>query len=159
MNKKSGLLALAAGFLAILALVALLGLAQTASAQNVSINDFPEEQSGQPQLLSLYDGDIITTATQYGPILDIVQYDAAELQWVLDAADAHTTTLGYQYSNDGVNWVTVQLTSTVGEVSGWSTATITGAQLRFYATATAAADTVTDTVAVWSAAVFEPVQR
>ena len=157
MNKKNGLLALAAGLVAILALAGLLGLAGTASAQNVSINDYPEEQSGAPQLLSLYDGDIITTATQYGPILNVVQYDAAELQWVLDAADAHTTTLGYQYSNDGVNWVTVQLTSTVGDVSGWSTATVTGAKLRFYVSAVAGADTVTGTATVNSSAVFEPV--
>lgn len=160
MNKKNSFLALTAGLVAILALFALLvGLAQTASAQNVSINDFPEEQSGAPQLLTLFDNDVITTATQYGPILDIVQYDAAELQWSLAASAANTTTLGYQYSNDGVNWVTVQLTSTVGEVSGWSAASVTGAKLRFYVSAVAGANTVTGTATVASSAVFEPVQR
>lgn len=157
MNKKNGLLAVAVGFVTVLALAFVLSLAQTASAQNVSINDFPEEQTGAPQLLELYDGDVITTATQYGPILDIVQYDAAELQWSLAASSTNTTTLGYQYSNDEVNWVTVQLTSTVGEVAGWSTATVTGAKLRFYVSAVAGADTVTGTATVASSAVFEPV--
>jgi len=46
-----------------------------------------------------------TTADGRGTVYSLPDYNVMDLQWVVDVGTVNTTTLKFQFSNDGVNWV------------------------------------------------------
>jgi len=135
-----------------IAMVGSAAYAQEIPAASVSRNE--------PTFATLYSGRVTTAtgAVTYGPAFDVTPYDSTETQLVVDmgnlvASAPNTLTVGYQYSNDRVNWTDLALTSNItNDQVIWSSQVITGHYLRAKLTPSSAGTLVTTTLS----AVLEP---
>lgn len=113
-----------------------------------------------PTFATLYSGRVTTAtgAVTYGPVYDVTPYDKTETQLVVDmgalvAGAPNTVTVGYQYSNDRVNWTDLAVAATItNDQNIWSSQVITGHYLRAKLTPSSAGTLVTTTLS----AVLEP---
>jgi len=113
-----------------------------------------------PSFATLFAGRVSTTtaATTYGQAYDVTPYETTETQLVVDmgtilAGAPNTLTVGYQYSNDRVNWTDLALTSGItNDQVLWSSQVITGHYLRAKLTPSSAGTLVTVTLS----SVLEP---
>ncbi len=94
--------------------------------------------SNGPTFATLYAGRVTTAtgAVTYGTAFDVTPYDSTETQLVVDmgtlvAGAPNTLTVGYQYSNDRINWTDLSLTANItNDQNIWSSHVITGHYLR-----------------------------
>jgi hypothetical protein len=148
MRKNKLYVAMAVVMAVALLLAGFSSLTKIASATPVAEAEYTQA----PVAAVLYTGTFLTSAVQYGSPVNVINFDATEMQYVIDQTavvsptQPNTLTLTLQYSNDQVNWTDQALVSNnIADASGWLTPTVTG---RFWRVKLTPTNDLTTTVSV-----------